>query len=105
MQTELIIYISIGVVVGVALVFLFVGRRDKGKQLLAINKRRTARKEERKQEILEAVARQGRITNDDVEKMFDVSDATATNYLEELENEGKLKQRGETGRGVFYEPF
>lgn len=46
--------------------------------------------------------KEGKITNNDVEKMLGVSDATATNYLEELEQEGKIVQQGKTGRSVFY---
>ena len=46
----------------------------------------------------------GRIANNDVQILLGVSDATATNYLDELEKEGKIKQHGEIGRGVFYTP-
>ncbi|MEK7642814.1 MAG: hypothetical protein AAB392_03400 [Patescibacteria group bacterium] len=45
----------------------------------------------------------GRITNDDVEKLLHVSDATATRYLNILEKEGKIKQIGKTGRNTYYE--
>ncbi len=45
----------------------------------------------------------GRITNDDVEKLLHVSDATATRYLDILEKEGKIKQIGKTGRNTYYE--
>jgi len=38
-----------------------------------------------------------------VENLLLVSDATATRYLDELEKEGKIKQVGKTGKGVFYE--
>jgi Fic family protein len=43
------------------------------------------------------------ISNDEVEKLLHVSDATATRYLETLEKEGKIKQIGKTGKGVRYE--
>ncbi len=39
---------------------------------------------------------------DNVEKMFGVSDATATRYLDELEKEQKIRQIGKTGQNVFY---
>ena len=42
------------------------------------------------------------ITNDEVEKLLHVSDATATRYLEQLEKEGKIKQEGRTGQSVSY---
>ena len=42
------------------------------------------------------------VTNDEVEKFLHVSDATATRYFSILEKEGKIKQVGKTGKGVFY---
>jgi predicted HTH transcriptional regulator len=44
-----------------------------------------------------------RVTNDDIEKLLSVSNATAYRYLEELENKGVLKQVGKTGTAVYYE--
>ena len=43
------------------------------------------------------------LTNNDVEAMLDISDATATRYFDELEKEGKVRQVGKTGRYVNYE--
>ena len=40
------------------------------------------------------------ITNDQVEKVMNVSDATATRYLSQLEKEGLLRQIGVTGKVV-----
>jgi Fic family protein len=42
------------------------------------------------------------ITCDNVEKLLDVSNATARKYLNELESENKIKQIGERGRDVYY---
>ncbi len=42
------------------------------------------------------------VTNNNIENLLGVSDATATRYLDELEKEGKVQQIGSTGRGVFY---
>ena len=42
------------------------------------------------------------ITNDEVEKLLRVSDATATRYLQTLEKENRIKQTGKTGAAVFY---
>jgi len=81
--------------------------RKKGKQALNTARKKVLgkagqRKEESKQKILKLFQKQERVTNNDVEKLLDVSDATATNYLEELEQEGVIIQQGKTGRGVFY---
>jgi len=61
-----------------------------------------ARIEKRKARIMERAKREGKVTNDDVEDLFCISDATARNYLNELEAEGLLTQHGESGRGVHY---
>ena len=60
------------------------------------------RKRKKLDKILDAVTKHGSITNDQVEKMLHVSDATATRYLTQLEKEGKLKQEGKTGKSVKY---
>jgi predicted HTH transcriptional regulator len=52
--------------------------------------------------IVNVVKDRGVITNNDVEKLLDVSDATAERYLDELEKDGKLVQEGKTGRSVSY---
>lgn len=61
------------------------------------------RKEERKRQILELLEKKKKITNNDVERTLKISDATATNYLDELEKEGKIVQVGKRGRFVFYQ--
>jgi len=63
----------------------------------------TKRIEKRKSRIMEQAKKHGKITNDDVEDLFCISDATASNYLSELEEEGKLVQSG-SGRGTHYNP-
>ncbi|OGG49695.1 hypothetical protein A2763_03380 [Candidatus Kaiserbacteria bacterium RIFCSPHIGHO2_01_FULL_54_36] len=70
------------------------------------------RKQKKLEKILEALdgkgpttlklRRAGKITNDEVEKLLHVSDATATRYLSALEKEGKIKQVGKTGKAVTY---
>lgn len=64
-----------------------------------INKQQKTQGKER---ILKELQDKDKITNNDVEKLLKVSDATATNYLQELENENKIEQVGKTGRSVFY---
>ena len=60
------------------------------------------RKHKKLEKILEALTVKGKITNDDVEKLLHVSDATATRYLSALEKEGKIQQVGKTGKAVEY---
>ena len=60
------------------------------------------RKRKKLEKILEALNTKGKITNDEVEKLLHVSDATATRYLSALEREGKIQQVGKTGKAVEY---
>ena len=70
--------------------------------LQKINQKRQKEKLESKIKILELFNKKNRITNDDVEKLLKVSDATATNYLDELEKEDKVIQHGGSKRDTFY---
>jgi Fic family protein len=47
-------------------------------------------------------AKKPSITNDEVEKLLHVSDATATRYLSHLEQQGRIMQTGKTGHAVSY---
>lgn len=60
-------------------------------------------KEINKKNILKLLKDNKKVTNNDIERSLNVSDATATRYLDELEKENKIKQVGETGRSVYYE--
>ncbi|HSE34945.1 MAG TPA: hypothetical protein VLB83_02370 [Candidatus Paceibacterota bacterium] len=60
------------------------------------------RRQKKLLKIMTLFARKDTITNDDVERLLRVSDATATRYLSELETIGKVVQVGKTGRGVEY---
>ena len=69
-----------------------------GKARIAIQDR----KRKKRDKIMHALTTKTKITNDEVEKLLHVSDATATRYLSALEKEGKIKQSGKTGHGVVY---
>ena len=60
------------------------------------------RKRKKRDKIMEALVKKNRITNDEVEKLLHVSDATATRYLSALEKEGKIIQVGKQGKGILY---
>lgn len=70
-----------------------------------LNKARVSiqdRKRKKRDKIMAALNTKNKITNDEVEKLLHVSDATATRYLSALEKENKIKQVGKTGHGVVY---
>lgn len=60
------------------------------------------RKRKKLNKVMSLFLEKSKITNDEVEKLLRVSDATATRYLSQLEKEGKIKQSGKTGKGVSY---
>ena len=61
------------------------------------------RKRKKRDKIMLALTTKNKITNDEVQKLLRVSDATATRYLSALEKENKIKQVGKTGHGVVYQ--
>jgi|SRR3989338_1230275 len=70
--------------------------------LVKANAAKQNRKQKKLEKILGLLNTKGKITNDEVEKLLHVSDATATRYLSALEKEGRIRQVGKTGAGVVY---
>lgn len=60
------------------------------------------RKQKKLLKIMTLFEKKNHITNDEVEKLLHVSDATATRYLSELEKQGRIIQSGKTGHAVTY---
>lgn len=110
-----VIIFIIGILVGGGAVMFFVspliskssggkaGEIVKTDGLKAHTDKRREIMEERKGKILELLRSSETITNNDIEKLLSVSDDTAFRYLEELEQEGKITQKGDTGKSVYYE--
>jgi Fic family protein len=65
---------------------------------------KTLEKEARKRKIMEffGTSLNHEATNNEIEELLEISDATATRYLDELEEEGLIKQVGKTGHAVYY---
>ena len=89
--------LAIVAIAGIALGMYLVQRGKSG-----LISEQEVRKTENKQKILEFVQANGKIQNNDVEKLVGVSNATAERYLNELEKEGKVAQHGAIGQNVFY---
>ncbi|MFZ2039021.1 MAG: DeoR family transcriptional regulator [Minisyncoccia bacterium] len=60
------------------------------------------RKRKKLDKIMELLNKKNKISNNDVTNLLHVSDATATRYLNILEQERKITQAGKTGKSVFY---
>lgn len=98
---EKILLILVGVGVGIGVSFL-VRRLARPKRVVTVNTQRSDAKQEAKNKILALLKDKGEISNNEAESLLQVSDATATNYLQELENNGLITQVHEEGRGVRY---
>lgn len=70
---------------------------------LDYSQKQVKEKTENLQKILDFMVEKGKVTNNDVEKLLGVSNATVERYLDELEKDGKLKQIGKTGQSVYYQ--
>ncbi|MEK7142769.1 MAG: winged helix-turn-helix transcriptional regulator [Patescibacteria group bacterium] len=55
------------------------------------------------EEMIGKKSKDEKITNDEVQKLLKVSDATAERYLQELESQGLIRQFGEVGKEVYYQ--
>ena len=126
---ENVIIFVVGVVVGGGVVWVLVGRKARklqeemrtqlertekereeeercaaqSKGLEEYNQKLAERKEKLKSRILQLFDHAKEITNSDVGEALNIPSRSAVRYLEELEQEGKIRQVGDIGRGVRYE--
>ena len=63
-----------------------------------------SRKAKKLTKIVEYVKAKSSVTNDEIQKLLRVSDATATRYLAQLVREGKLRRVGDSRTETRYEP-
>ena len=97
MTPTLLFGIVLGLAIAIVIYKLF-GKKKLPKSIL----RQQRNKGSRKGEILLMFNNKKEITNNDVEWALGVADSTATRYLQELEDEGKIIQIGERGKYVHY---
>ena len=77
--------------------------QSRSRDLLAKGRAKVQEKKQKKlDKIMELLNTKEKVSNADVEKLFRVSDATATRYLSALQKQGKIRKVGKTGRSVFY---
>ena len=74
----------------------------KDRALATAIEERQERKKERQAKIVQLLQERGQITNREVKALLGVAEATATNYLQDLENTGLIEQIGQQGRFVYY---
>ena len=72
------------------------------KGLYGLNAEKKKNMERNLRRVRDLIKQNIEVTNNDVEKALSVSNATASNYLEELEKRGEVIQSAKTGRAVVY---
>lgn len=103
-----IIYLVIGLVVGFIIAKAFNKKTLMGDCCAPENtnhgiiSEQTEEKEKNLAKIREFIAGRDKVTNEEIQKILNISDATIARYFDELEKEGIVKQVGETGQSVYY---
>ena len=102
-MNQILVFILIALAIAAAVYVLVKNKNSrKGYYLQRARQSIEHRRQESLEKILKLFDKQREISNRDVQNLLSVSDATATNYLEELERKGFISQKGVTGRGVSY---
>lgn len=92
----------LGLVVA-GIVFWLAAGESKSRSGVGLMEKQAQEKEGNRKKILDLLKKETRLTNNQVQELLGVSDATATRYLDELEKEGRVRQVGSEGRSVYYE--
>ena len=96
-------FIIAGFLIGIGLVLIFSrSARQKVVGICKVALGQTARKQENKEKVLELLQERGELSNSDIREVLGVSPRTAVDYMDELEEEGKVEQVGDIGQGVVY---
>ncbi|MEX2514953.1 MAG: hypothetical protein WD335_02365 [Candidatus Paceibacterota bacterium] len=96
------LYFFMGIIVGIGGALIFLQISGAGEDGSLIQRSQTG-KEDNLERLVAYLGDRDTITNDDVEALLDVSHATATRYLDALEDEDLIEQIGTSGRSVHYE--
>lgn len=95
-------FFLLGFLVGAFAAYTLMRRKHSVSGIAVHAEKQHNEKQVRKAKIVEFLKEKGAAANDDIEALLGVSDITATRYLQELENEGRVEQVGSSGRYVSY---
>ena len=120
MDISLILIFILGVVLGGVTIWALLRKKpeknsgaDESMEVKTIIEKQAEEQQKNRQKVLDFLeqksfdsAQDGQdasITNDEVQNLLGVSDASAERYLDGLEKEGVLRQVGKTGVKTFYQ--
>ena len=103
-MNDTVMFLTIFIPVFVVVLLLASRSKKKVESCAPKPKEKTQRttKKDNKQKIINLLVTKNKITNNDIEKLLGVSNATAERYLDQLEKSGKIKQVGKTGKHTHY---
>lgn len=92
------------IILGIVIVAFLISRktREAAAGICATALDQTVRKNGNKEKVLAFIRERGEVSNLDIRNYLGVSSRTVVNYLDELEKEGIVEQKGNIGQGVFY---
>ena len=99
---KILLIVLLLILIAAIVIYYFKIKNNKEEKYSQAHKKIQEKVEMNKDRVMKLFENKERITNDDVESNLLIADSTATNYLDELEKEGKIKQIGSEGRGVYY---
>ncbi len=100
-----ILLLIFGILVGGTIVAFWFARCtscSETQKATSFNVEQAKKKKENMAKILQYLASRAQVSNNDIEQLLKVSNATAERYLDELEQSGLLVQIGRTGVKVIY---
>ncbi len=90
-------------IIAVLLVLLFSRQvREQAVGICNFTMEQSVKKSQNKQKILSLFEKEKSLSNEEIRDALGVSYRSVTRYMDDLEEEGKVRQIGETGRGVVY---
>jgi len=106
------IYLIIGLIIGFSLGWVLKPKETPKAPLDSSQEHQTGQgyisepmeeKQKNLKKIRTYIKTRDQVTNNAIEHLLGVSDATTIRYLDELEQEGLIKQAGKSGPSVYYE--
>jgi len=111
------VWLLVGLGLGIVVGLMFAGKKcaccetlrgvcggsNKDDDKTGIIKDQEEEKEKNLAKIREYLKVKEKVTNEEIQKLLGISDATVARYFNDLEKEGIIKQVGEVGKSVYYE--
>ena len=109
---NIIFYIVVGVVIGFGVGWAIINRKKlAGGDCCAVHaddergikNEQEVEKEKNLERVRQYIAGKEKVTNAEIQKLLNISNATVARYFNDLEKEGVIRQMGDAGQNVYYD--